>query len=210
MSNHSQIKNKVESYYTDKIKTHGTSPQGVDWNSEESQELRFDQLSKVIDSESDFSILDYGCGYGKYFEYLSKKFSDIHFTGLDLSEEMLKHAKILYPGKHTAWKAKLNTDESFDYVIASGIFNVRMEVSTPEWEDYIYSTLQEMNRVAKKGFSFNILTAYSDKEYMRDYLYYANPEDLFSYCKENFSKTVAILHDYPLYEFSVIVKKGLL
>ena len=49
-------------YYEEKLKKYGPTFQGVDWNSKESQELRFDQLIKVIDkSDDNFSILDYGC-----------------------------------------------------------------------------------------------------------------------------------------------------
>jgi hypothetical protein len=52
-----------------------------------------------------------------------------------------------------------------------------------------------------------VLTKYSDKEYMKEYLYYADPLYLFDYCKKHFSKNVALLHDYNLYEFSIIVRK---
>ena len=38
-------------------------------------------------------------------------------------------------------------------------------------------------------------------------LYYADPLDLFDYCKRNFSKNVALLHDYRLYDFTLIVRK---
>ena len=34
----------VERYYSGKVEEHGPSPGGVDWNSVESQELRFEQL----------------------------------------------------------------------------------------------------------------------------------------------------------------------
>ncbi|MBM3138043.1 MAG: class I SAM-dependent methyltransferase, partial [Chloroflexi bacterium] len=30
---------------------------------------------------------------------------------------------------------------------------------------------------------------------------------LFDYCKVNFSKNVALLHDYKLYDFTIIVRK---
>ena len=42
------IKKDVDSYYNDKVKTYGATPKGVDWNGEQSQLLRFKQLSKII------------------------------------------------------------------------------------------------------------------------------------------------------------------
>ena len=43
---------------------------------------------------------------------------------------------------------------------------------------------------------------------MRADLYYADPCFLFDYCKRNFAKDVAILHDYSLYDFTLIVRKN--
>ncbi len=57
------------------------------------------------------------------------------------------------------------------------------------------------------GFAFNALTSYSDIEFRRDDLYYADPLFWFDYCKTNISKYVALLHDYPEYDFTIIVRK---
>ena len=95
------------------------------------------------------------------------------------------------------------------YSVASGIFSVKMEHNESEWLSYILSTLEQMNEKSIRGFSFNMLTKYSDKEYMKDNLYYVDPLFIFDYCKRNFSKQVALLHDYGLYEFTILVKKDI-
>ena len=64
-----------------------------------------------------------------------------------------------------------------------------------------------MNSKSKHAFSFNLLTKYSDKEFMQDYLYYADPLFYFDYCKRNYSKNVALLHDYYQYDFTILVRK---
>jgi hypothetical protein len=64
-----------------------------------------------------------------------------------------------------------------------------------------------MNALSRKGFSVNFLTKYSDPERMRPDLYYADPCLIFDYCKTHFSKNVALLHDYNLYDFTVLVRK---
>lgn len=204
-----QVHSMIEEYYTNKIKEHGATPQGVDWNGEESQFIRFEQLSKIISTNNSFSIGDIGCGYGKYFEFLQNRFNNFNYIGYDLSEKMIENAKKLYGdmgGEFLQIKSNDKIKES-DYLVASGIFNVKNEVSESEWLYYILDTIEMMNKKSKKGFAFNVLTKYSDKEYMRDYLYYADPLFLFDYCKRNFSKNVALLHDYELYEFSILVRK---
>ena len=205
-----KILENINHYYTDKIKIYGATPKGVDWNGEESQFVRFEQLSKIINKDI-FSINDIGCGYGKYFEFLQNRFLNFNYYGFDLSQEMIKNAKSLYSNKGGGFMQvdNLKNIEKADYSVASGIFSVKMEHNESEWLSYILATLEEMNEKSIKGFSFNMLTKYSEKEYMRDNLYYADPLFIFDYCKRNFSKQVALLHDYGLYEFTILVKKDI-
>ncbi len=68
------------------------------------------------------------------------------------------------------------------------------------------SRLDIFDRLSTQGFSFNLLTNYSDREYMRDDLYYAEPCRLFDHCKRRYSRQVALLHDYGLYEFTILAQ----
>jgi SAM-dependent methyltransferase len=198
----------VNQYYTQKIITHGATPAGVDWNSKDSQEIRFDQLLKLIGADENlFTILDYGCGYGSLYQYMKSKYRNFVFTGYDISTEMLLEAKKNNVSENICWIDKLNSGDKFDYVIASGIFNVRQNFNDTEWLTYILESLNVINNASKKGFAVNFLTSYSDADFMKDYLYYADPLYLFDYCKKNFSRNVSILHDYQLYEFTLIIRK---
>jgi hypothetical protein len=94
-----------------------------------------------------------------------------------------------------------------DYGIASGIFNVRLKHGEAEWLAYVKDTLDVLDRASSAGFSCNFLTSYSDPDKMRDNLYYADPCFWFDYCKQRYSRHVALLHDYGLYEFTVLVRK---
>jgi SAM-dependent methyltransferase len=162
-----------------------------------------------VAEKSNFSLLDYGCGYGAMLVFLKTQYADFQYLGLDISEEMIAQAiKNHVPDANVSWKTNLAEGEQCDYTIASGIFNVRLGTGDEEWKKYILDTLDNINKHTNKGFSFNMLTSYSDKEYMRDYLYYADPAFFFDYCKRNFSKYVAVMHDYPLYEFTIIVRKA--
>lgn len=205
--NQKKIEKEVSRYYGDKLKTYGATPQGVDWNSEASQLLRFAQLLKILrTNDNNFSILDYGCGFGAMLKFMKERFDNFAYTGFDISEAMIEQAKKIY-GNEPTWVSSLNDEMKFDYVIASGIFNVKLDNNNQQWLDYIEETINNFNHLAVKGFSFNILTGYSDKEFMKDYLCYADPLYLFDYCKKNFSRNVALLHDYDLYEFTLLIRK---
>ena len=65
----------------------------------------------------------------------------------------------------------------------------------------------EFDKKSELGFAINLLTTYSDPEKSKDHLFYANPEEIFRFCKNNISSKVILDHSYPLYEFTIMVKK---
>lgn len=202
------VHKKIDNYYTGKIEKYGATPQGVDWNGEESQFTRFKQLSKIFNKKN-FTINDVGCGYGKYLEFLNSHDNSFEYYGYDLSNSMIDTAKKLYGDKFFTHVSSLEEMQEVDFSIASGIFSVKMECSETEWLTYILNTLDIINEKSISGFSFNMLTKYSDKEHMQKNLYYADPLFMFDYCKRNYSKQISLLHDYGLYEFTILVRKEL-
>lgn len=199
---------EVAGYYSEKLAQHGETPRGVDWNGEESQELRFAQLCKITDVKNTFSLNDLGCGYGALVDYLADRYSGISYLGIDVSERMIQSAKKRYE-KMTGARFVVagEPDVVADFGVASGIFNVRLGRSDAEWREYLEATLDTIDRTSRLGFSFNCLTSYSDADKMRNYLYYADPCVLFDLCKRRYSRNVALLHDYGLYEFTILVRK---
>lgn len=198
----------VANYYSTKLTEHGQTARGVDWNGEESQELRFQQLCKVIDQDMDFSVNDLGSGYGALYEYLRDRYQQYTYHGFDVSEDMIKAAKKRNGQAVNAnFTVAAEPKGSADYGIASGIFNVRLELTDRHWSQHLEATLDVLNRTSRKGFAFNCLTSYSDVDKMRDYLYYADPCVVFDLCKRRYSRQVALLHDYGLYEFTILVRK---
>lgn len=204
----SRIRQDVARYYTEKLDKYGPTPRGTDWNSLESQQLRFQQLLKVCDTRAPFSINDYGCGYGALVDVLDGN-GAIEYRGFDISQEMVATAKELHSNLDNCLFV---SDESLlkvaDYTVASGIFNVKMQTTDEEWTDYVLEGLAKVESLSEKGFAFNALTKYSDADHMRPDLYYADPLFFFDHCKRHFSKFVTLLHDYPLYEFTILVKKA--
>src|SRR5437879_2672015 len=95
-----EILGKVERYYTRKFAEHGAAARGVDWNSAESQELRFVQLLRCVASATEpYSIIDFGCGYGALAEYLIRRGDPVSYLGVDLSAPMLDYARRRFQAK---------------------------------------------------------------------------------------------------------------
>lgn len=208
MNRSDDILKSVSAYYTGKVEQHGPTPLGVDWNGEESQRLRFKTLLQIVNEPTrPFTILDYGCGYGSLYPYMQEHFKSFHFTGFDVSETMIDQARKINPTGPVSWNTKRD-DALYDYAVASGIFNVRLQTDETAWWDYAVQELNWLNEHAVRGFAFNMLTSYSNPQLMRTDLFYADPCKVFDWCKRNFSRNVALLHDYDLYEFSILVRKS--
>ena len=208
-NNKTSLLDEVATYYAEKLAEHGDTPRGVDWNGEESQMVRFAQLCKIIDPKTpNLSLNDLGCGYGALLHYLRDNHANCTYLGVDVSQEMITVAEQRHAAADQArFITAAEPDEVADYGLASGIFNVRLGRSDAEWFVYLQATLDVLDRSSSLGFAFNCLTSYSDVDKKRDYLYYADPCRLFDLCKRRYSRQVALLHDYGLYEFTILVRK---
>lgn len=200
---------QTRAYFEQKLAQYGATPRGVDWNSQGAQEVRFAQLARVIQPGAPFSLLDYGSGYGALAAYLLENQLPMRaYTGYDISEQMAEQGRAVFAGQpQCQFTARIEDVAPADFVIASGIFNIKLDTPFDAWTEYVVSELAKMNSLAVQGFSFNMLTKYSDPEYQRPDLYYADPCYLFDYCKTHFSRNVALLHDYEVYDFTIIVRK---
>jgi len=200
------IRSRVAEYYSQKLAAHGPSPQGVDWNSAESQDLRFAQILRLMEPGGPFTINDFGCGYGALAGYLREQGVAANVHGLDLAEEMVAAARERFP--QDRWTSDAADLEPADYGVCSGIFNVKLDVDSAAWVAYVWETLDQMHALSRKGTIFNMLTGRSDPERMRGDLYYGDPGEWLEACMSRYGREAALLHDYPLYEFTMLIGTG--
>jgi SAM-dependent methyltransferase len=195
-------------YYASKFNEFGATHRGADWNSVESQELRFTQLLKVCEGDLVFELNDLGCGYAALYHHLKKMAPKATYYGYDICAEMIQAARRSLGAKPDLQLFEGNQMQMADYTVASGVLHVKQSATDEQWLDYIQATIDQMNKASRKGFAFNLLTKYSDPDKMRSDLYYADPCYFFDYLKRNIAFNVAVLHDYGLWEFTLVAKKG--
>ena len=206
---------EVLTYYRQKLAEHGPTIRGLDWSNQDRQRLVFEQITKICCSprsgarDGGFSLIDYGCGLGSLLGYLMENSWHCEkYIGFDLLPDMLAAGKKSYVDlKMAEFTDQEDSLEPADYVVASGLITVKADAQFSAWQNYVLEKIQRMWSLAKKGLAFNSLTKYSDPPKMQDHLYYADPCFLFDYCKTNLSRNVALLHDYGLYEFTILVRR---
>jgi len=194
-------KEEIINLYETRLKEHGDSIKTMGWRDKEQQHLRFKILSE-IGNLNGAKILDVGCGFGDFYEYLINRGMKVDYTGYDISPKIIevaksKHQRIKFEVKDIL---KERIDEKFDYVLESGILNKRISNNI----EYAKNMIIKMFELCKIGVAVNMMTNYVD--YEENYLYYYSPEEMFKFCK-NLSKFVTLRHDYPLYEFTLYVYK---
>jgi SAM-dependent methyltransferase len=195
----------VEAYYSGRLREHGVGAQGVDWNSTESQHLRFAQLVRCLAPAGPFTINDFGCGYGELAVWLRARGLDAGYTGYDLSPAMVAAAEEHAAG--ATFTTNVETLPVADYTVASGVFNVKLEAASSEWEEYVWDTVALLHERSARAFAFNMLTGHSDEDRKRPDLYYPDPGAVLDRCIRTYGRHAALVHDYGLYEFTVVVRR---
>lgn len=205
----SAITSYLDTYFTDRLSRYGATHRGLDWNSAENHALHHQQFLFLLRDDYEASIGDLGCGYGDFLGYLRERGFTGRFIGYDLNQGMIAAAR-QYHGQddRATWYHSATPTTDTDYVIASGIFNLRGSTSDSDWESYMESVIEAMAARARKGFAFNVLTRHSDPEKRRADLYYADPGTWLDFCARRYGRHLALLQDYGLWDFTLIVRKA--
>lgn len=208
MNNIDKTLNKIGELYTTNLQNHGLDSKSVGWKDMDSQIMRFENLLKVVphnEKDQPLEFLDYGCGYGAMYTYMKEQgFNVSKFYGYDISKEMLSEAAKIVPSNVWVPRCEVVVKDKVDYSIVSGTFNVMFDSSEEEWDKYIKDKVSELLEHSKKGVAFNLLTSFVDWK-AKD-LYYADPTKYFNFCK-SLSRYVTLIHDYPLYEWTIYIRK---
>ena len=196
----------VERLYSADVEQYGPSPRSVGWKDAASQRLRFEKLAQVLATagETAITVNDLGCGYGAMFAFLDEMEGVRlgRYYGYDLSEAMLRRAREGSDERAQLIRATAPTEVA-DYSFASGPFYVKGQASETAWQAHVQESLQRMAEKSRVGFAFNQLTTFVD--FRQENLFYADPCVFFEFCKREISPYVTLVHDYPLYEWTMLV-----
>lgn len=208
MPSREDILSEVADYYAAKLATHGPTARGVDWNGAESQTQRHQQFLRLLGTDRDASVLDLGCGYGDFLRFVRDHGFTGTYIGYDVAPDMIEAARRLHgEAPDRLWRVGSTPRESADYAIASGILNVKRDISLAEWTDHVHATIDLLAQAGRRGFAFNVLTRSGDPTLRRPDLFYADPAEMVARCIGRFGRSVALLQDYGLWEFTLLVRK---
>ena len=193
---------KLIDFYNQNVKKHKDGIKSVAWGSKESQQKRFEILSQIANLEGQ-SVLDVGCGLGDFYGWLRNIYSDIGYTGIDITPSMIEIALKSFPGTKFKVQNILELKKvrpTYDYVFASGIFNRRIR----RHKDFVMETVERMFALSNRGIAFNIMSTKAD--FMEKNEHYADPCKMLNFCM-NLSRRFVLRHDYMPHDFTIYVYK---
>jgi 2-polyprenyl-3-methyl-5-hydroxy-6-metoxy-1,4-benzoquinol methylase len=211
-------KRQIE-YYEGLLAKFGADFKTLDWNSPESQKLRFKIFQEIFvygKKAADITVLDVGCGFGDLFGFFKNEKllsrHKIRYTGTDISSKILDVAREKYPDIQFEMKDILEAKDlpRFDYVFCSGVFNIRtMDVeSHMEW---VRAMLEKMHDLANHGVAVNFLSEgalpLAEPEGINAGRYfYFSPDEIVWLCRHMGSRYI-LRHDYHPGDFTVYLLK---
>ncbi len=201
------ILDAVTAHYEQALAAHGPTARGVDWKDEAGQRLRHQQFLRLVGDDPDASILDLGCGYGDFLAFLRATGHRGRYIGIDIAPAMVEAARRLHgEGPDRVFLLGNETTETADYAIASGILNVIRGADAGAWQAYVDGVIDGLARSSRRGFAFNMLSLDSDPERRRPDLHYADPAAMLAAMVARHGRHVAVLQDYGLWEFTMVVR----
>ena len=137
------------------IKKFGDDVRSSQQSNKETREKRLIQLTKYIEIQKNYSILDFGCGTGYLYEFLEKRNFKGKYLGIDISNEaiILASRKFLKKKNATFKTQDIFTQplkKKYDYVIINGTFN---NYTKNNWK-WMTKCLETLFLITKKKNSF--------------------------------------------------------
>lgn len=214
MDKEAQIK-----YFEALLEQNGENYLALDWNSVESQRLRFRILKEILlygKKTANISILDIGCGLGDLYGFFKAEGllnrHRISYTGCDISPKLVAAAKKKYPD--AKFEVKDILAERYlcgaDYLFCSGVFNIRT-TDRNEHLDFVKEMICRTFDLAKHGAALNFLSEgalpISDREEMDNGRYfYFKPDEIANFCRFVCGRFI-LRHDYHPGDFTVFLLK---
>lgn len=189
---HPDSRARLNDFYRTSLSRFGPGhSMAVWWASKRTQERRFEILAEAGPWEG-ASVADVGCGLGDLFGFLDARGLGVRYEGYDINPDMVAAARAKHPHPRARFEmrdvATAGLPRRFDYVVASGTFNIRVRGHAA----YLRRGLEAMYAGCRRAVAFNVLTpipcGHPEEELMRqlygDGLFYHAPlEPLAAWCR---------------------------
>jgi SAM-dependent methyltransferase len=168
------VKEYIKDFFSKRLLHFGDTPASLGWT-ETGQQLRYEYITGLLPLDNS-SILDFGCGKGDLYSYLSSKGFRIDYTGVDINPDLIRLAKKKFPETkfYTLDIDEEDIKEEFDFIIICGVFNLNIKGV----KDSAFRSIKRLFLNTKKALLFNCPSIYSRRKDLT--LLYYDPVEVLS------------------------------
>lgn len=190
---------RILDFYEESFSVYGNDPRSVHWSNEQTQNIRFEILNGIADLHNQ-QILDLGCGLGDLYKFFLKKEIEVDYTGIDIVPAFIDCARVRFPEAHFILSNAETLEGDYDYILASGSFNLTVENA----KSYYFTMIRNIWEHTRIGFAFNVLNI---QAHQSDDTYTAYDRDeVVTFCK-TLTSHVVIVDDYLPWDFTIYMYK---
>ncbi len=178
----------------------------VGWRSEASQHRKFAEIAELFaDDGTAFSVYDVGCGLANLYDFLKQRYPLATYKGCDIHPGMTERARLRNPKIDVECRDILRSPPraKYDYVVASGTFNLRLKTGKDRWEAYVKSMLRAFYGSAKRGIAVGFLSSLAENKERREY--YPSAPELLDFAQRRLSPFAEIRHSGSPGHFALFV-----
>jgi len=154
-------------------------------------EILYDFTASAMQLQPDERILEIGFGNGKFFNKLFSKANNLHISGIDFSDIMLKEAREKNQAAIANGKLQLEFGNSEELPFADNSFDKVFCINVVYFWDDPLKHLQEINRVLKPGGQFYATIRSKSTMEMLPFIQYG----FITYSEEDWK---SVIHKTPL------------
>lgn len=197
-------------FYSDLMAMYEGTPMAVSSESFAHKDVRYHEIVRVFEG-ADFTVHDVGMGLGGFYDYLeSRGILDrlgILYSGSEIVSSYVDEFRRRRPGVsiHCRNIVEEHPQESYDYLVLSGVFHQMRSTGVDKWEDYMRAILSSAYSVTRRAVIFNTTSPFVD--YRTDGVYYPDLHDLLKWIRTKLGRFFSISHNYALYEMTLAVYK---
>jgi SAM-dependent methyltransferase len=189
--------------YEARLRRFGYSLETLGWGKQGRQDIRFGVLSQPILESLNSSVLDVGCGFADFYDYLVDRGWKGYYCGFDLVPGLLQVAKKRHPEidlRELDITAPGLSLGPYDFVVGTGMFNARLKFGNNL--EHIECALRNMRRVANVAICVDFMSTYVDYQHPEGW--HTDPAWALALGKK-LSRRVLLRHDYMPFEFALII-----
>lgn len=202
------LKMKSLNIYKQKFKEFGVSPQALQWKSKGAAHQRFRQFWSEIDFD-DKNVLDVGCGFGEMGNFLTKRYKNVKYKGVDIMPEFIENGKKIYPHLDLETQDFFGQPkpENFDTIICSGALNSNFGTEE-ENKKFRNDAIKTMFDHTSNVVAFNMLGGHPApiNDNSESNIWYSDSLEILEYCM-SLTRRVIMRHNYHPSDFTIFMYK---